>query len=294
MVALISSRSFERFLAPLRNNWRGSYFAILALFVLVLLATGQARAQKAEIDLSADEIGWIADHPKIRVHNESNWPPFNFARDGKAMGYSIDFMNLLAERVGLEVEYITGPSWNEFLEMMKRHDLDVMLNIVKTPERLEYLLYTPPYANNPNTILSPLDSPYDGLEELFGKTVSVPKGFFYEEILKRDYPQIKVLPVLDTLESMKAVRFGKADAALGELAVFDHLLNHHMMTELRVSGEVLADPELTLLNIATRKDLPILAAILIKGVKSISIEEKRRLWSKWMARAQENPTLLRR
>jgi ABC-type amino acid transport substrate-binding protein len=140
-----------RSLVPLRNNWRGSVFAILASLVLVLLATGLARAQKAEIDLSADEIAWLVDHPKIRVHNESNWPPFNFARDGQAMGYSIDFMNLLAERVGLEAEYVTGPSWNDFLEMMKRRELDVMLNIVKTPERLKYLLYTPPYANNPNT-----------------------------------------------------------------------------------------------------------------------------------------------
>ena len=51
-------------------------------------------------------------------------------------------MNLLAERVGLEVEYVTGPSWGEFLEMMKRGELDVMLNIVKTRDR-ENICFTP-------------------------------------------------------------------------------------------------------------------------------------------------------
>jgi hypothetical protein len=54
------------------------------------------------------------------------------------------------------------------------------------------------------------------------------------------------------------------------------------MTDVTVSGEVkLGDPELALLNIATRKDQPILASILSKAVKSITIEEKRPLQMKW-------------
>ena len=73
---------------------------------------------------------------------------------------------------------MTGPTWNEFLQMMKSGNLDVMLNIVKTPEREKYLLFTPPYANNPNTILSLRKNTYKSIEQLFGKTVAVPKGFF--------------------------------------------------------------------------------------------------------------------
>ncbi|MBF0368762.1 MAG: transporter substrate-binding domain-containing protein [Magnetococcales bacterium] len=235
------------------------------------------------LDLTPEEKAWIAQNPKIRVHNETNWPPFNFAEEGQPKGYSIDYMNLLAQKAGLEVEYITGPSWNDFLEMMKARTLDVMLNIVKTPEREKYLLYTPPYAENPNTILSQRDTPYQNLEQLFGKTVSVPKGFFYEELLKRDYPLITVLPLKGTIETMKAVSFGQADAALGELAVFNHLLAHHMMSDLTVSGEVkMGDPELALLNIATHQDLPILASILIKGVQAITAKDKREIQRRWL------------
>ncbi len=239
------------------------------------------------IVLTEEEKAWITTHPRIQVHNETDWPPFNFAEDGQPLGYSIDFMNLLAKKVGLSVEYVTGPSWNDFLEMMKAGDLDVMLNIVKTPEREKYLLYTPPYANNPNTILSRRDVPYDSLKQLFGKTVSVPKGFFYEEVLKRDYPQIEILALKDTVDTMKAVSFGKADAALGELAVFNHLMAHHMMTDLVVSGDVkVGDHELSLLNIATRKDLPVLASILVKGVKSIGFEERRTIQRKWLGETE--------
>ncbi len=240
-------------------------------------------AVSAELELTAEERDWIASHRIIRVHNETDWAPFNFAEDGVPQGLSIDFMNSLAERVGLEVEYVTGPSWGEFLEMMKRRELDVMLNIVRTPDREKYLLFTPPYIDNPNTILSRKDTPYTRLEELFGKTVSVPKGFFYEEVLNRDYPQIKVLPLRDTIDTMKAVSFGKADAALGELAVFNHLMARHMMTDVMVTGEVkIGDYELSLLNIATRKDLPILASILTKGVQSVGVEEMRPIQRKWL------------
>ncbi|MBT3532725.1 MAG: transporter substrate-binding domain-containing protein [Rhodospirillaceae bacterium] len=236
-----------------------------------------------EVTLTDAEKAWLGKQPVVRVHNETNWPPFNFAEDGQAKGYSIDFMNLVAGKTGLKVEYVTGPSWSEFLRMMKSGDLDVMLNIVKTPERLKYLAYTRPYADNPNTILSKRDASYDSLEQLDGKTISIPKGFFYEEILQRDYPGVKLHLVKGTLDSMKAVTFGKADAALGELAVFNHLLGRHLMTDLVVSGEVkMGSPEFALLNMASRKDQPLLAAILDKGIKAVTLEETRAIQRKWL------------
>ena len=259
------------------------FFSAAFLLGWAVVCSVSAAGPEIAVKLTAEEEAFIRDHTVVRVHNETDWPPFNFAEGGQPKGYSIDFMNLLAQKVGLEVEYVTGPTWNEFLEMMKTGDLDVMLNIVRTADREKFLLYTPPIADNPNTILSRRDNPYHSLEELFDKTVSVPKGFFYEEVLKRDFPQIKILATKDTIEAMKAVSFGEADAALGELAVFNHLLAQHMMTNVNVSGEVkVGDHKLSILNIATRKDLPVLASILTKGVNAIGIEERRKIQLKWL------------
>nr|CRH05722.1 putative Histidine kinase with NMT1 domain, Bacterial extracellular solute-binding proteins, family 3 domain, PAS domain, PAS 3 domain, PAS domain, PAS 3 domain, HisKA domain, HATPase domain, two Response regulator receiver domains and Hpt domain [Candidatus Magnetococcus massalia] len=246
-------------------------------------ATAQSAGQKRSVVLTAEELAWIKSHPRIRVHNEMDWPPFNFNVNGKPAGYSIDFMDLLVEKVGIDIEYVSGPSWGEFMEMIRQGKLDVMLNIVKTPDRLKYLLYTPSMADNPNTILSRTDEPYNSLAELNGKTISVPKGFFYEEVLKRDFPEIKILPLKNTVETMKAVSFGQAEAALGELAVFNYLMARHMMTNVSVSGEVIiGDAELTLLNIAAHKNQPLLASILNKGYQAISLEEKQAIRQKWL------------
>nr|CRH07954.1 Conserved membrane protein of unknown function. histidine kinase [Candidatus Magnetococcus massalia] len=250
---------------------------------------GQVEAQRRRwVDLTDEEQDWIRANPTIRVHNEMNWPPFNYYEDGLPRGYSIDFMDLLAHKVGLNIEYVSGPSWGEFMQMMQKRELDVMLNIVKTPERLKYLLFTSPIAHNPNVILSRRDKPYNSFEELYGKTVSVPKGFFYEEVLRTEYPQIKVLPLKDTLATMKAVSFGEADAALGEMAVFNYLLAQNMMVDLSISGEVMiGNPELALLNIATHKDLPTLASILRKGVRSIDLKERNEIQRKWLGQAEK-------
>jgi len=238
------------------------------------------------INLTKEENSFIKSNQVIRIHNETNWPPYNYNEAGKPLGFSVDIMELIAQKTGLKVEFITGPSWNGFLEMMKNDSLEVMLNIVKTPERLKYLIYTPPYADNPNSILSKKEKPYENIESLFGKTVAIPKGFFTEEILRKSYPEIKLLLVKNLLEAMKAVSFGKADAAIGELAVINHFLNEHMMSNLIISGEaIMGDPEFSLLNIATRQNLPILASILTKGVESISLEEKRKLQEKWFGKS---------
>ena len=92
-----------------------------------------------DLKLNEAEQTWIEKHPVIRVHNELDWPPFNFNENGKPSGFSIDYMNLVASRVGLQVEYISGPSWNQFLEMLRSDELDVIANAAPTDARLEYM-----------------------------------------------------------------------------------------------------------------------------------------------------------
>ncbi len=240
-------------------------------------------SEAPSIALTEEERVWLQSNPKIRVSNEASWPPFNYSANGKPMGFSIEFMDLLAKRTGLNVEYINGPSWAEFMAMIKSGELDVMLNIVKTAERSKYLLFTSSYAQNPNVILSRQSEQFSSLEALKGKTVAIVNGFFYEEILSQNYPEIKLLLLDNTLDTMKAVSYGEADASFGEQAVFTYYKHEHVMNNVVMSGEVnTGDPELALLNIATTKEQPLLASILSKGVLSISKEERRLMLRKYV------------
>jgi PAS domain S-box-containing protein len=258
----------------IENRW--------SLIIVQKARQGNAEGVRERLNLTEKERQWLLEHPVIRVHNEKDWPPFNFFESGRPQGFSIDYMKVLAETIGFKVEFITGPTWSEFLGMMKSGDLDVMLNIVRTPDREKYMHYTKSFTSNPNAILSRKGKPYEQLEQLNGKIVAVTKGFFQEEILRRDFPEIKLYLGTNATETMKAVAFGKADAALGELSVLNHLMSREMMTGLVVSGELkLGDPEYSRLNIAVRNDWPILASILQKGMDVLDVEELDQLRRKW-------------
>jgi PAS domain S-box-containing protein len=257
--------------------------AAILLFLALSAPIPVLAADSLEILLTEAEKAWLAAHPVIRVHNEKDWPPFNYFEYGTPRGLSIEYMNLVAEKLGIKVEYVTGPSWNEFLGMVERKKLDVMLNIVKTEDRMQYLLYTDSYVKNPNVIVSLADSPLQTTEALSGKVVAFPKGFFYEEVLTKSFPQIKRLPVENTLASLKAVSFGQADAALGEAAVIRTLINKNMLAGLQISGEVqLGNPDLVNLRLGVRNDWPLLQSALMKAMAAVSLQEMNQIQQKWL------------
>lgn len=242
------------------------------------------RVGKQQLNLTKSERDWLSEHPVIRVHNEQNWAPFNYNEHGNPKGYSIDYMNLLAERLGITVEYVSGPTWAEFLDMIKAKELDVMLNVVNTVDRRAYINFTDDYFRSLTGIYVRKDSlPIRTLHELEGKTVSLPKGFYHEELISRHYPLINMHLVEDNLKALEAVLLGKADAALSELAVTKHLLLEHSITELRLSGKVSDTRFDNILNIGVRKDWPIFREILQKAKGSITYREESQLREKWLS-----------
>jgi ABC-type amino acid transport substrate-binding protein len=148
---------------------------------------------------------------------------------------------------------------------------------------MKYLLYTEPYIKNPNVIVSSQENRYETIQALFGKTVAFPKGFYHEEVLTKSFPQIKRLPVENTLASLKAVSFGRADAALGEVAVIKALIKRNLLSGLRISGEVyIGDPELTNMRIAVRDDWPPLRSALMKAMAAVTPQEMNQIREKWL------------
>ncbi len=248
-----------------------------------LLCTNQllAAQEAASVDFTSEEKVWLAEHPVIRVHNEWNWPPFNYNKDGSPTGFSIEYMNQLANRIGIKIKYISG-EWGELLDQAFNKKLDVMLNIVKTPERQKHLLYTDTYAKNPNVIITREESSISDTQSLFGKKVAYPEGFFYDEVLRTKFPEIIRVPMKDTMKTLKAIQFGKVDAAVGELAVINYLIRENLLTGLAIKGTFdSGNPEIEKLNIAVRNDWPELQSLLKKAMASITAEELQDLKNKW-------------
>lgn len=235
-----------------------------------------------ELQFTKEEEAWIKSHPIITVHNERDWAPFNFNKNGEPMGYSIDYIRLLAQKSGLKVKFQTA-NWNKLLNKAYTNELDVMMNIARTSEREKKLLYVGVYARNVAGILTQENrTDISNLESLFGKKVSVVKGFIYEEFLEKRYPKIEVVKYNDAMSALKAVVFGDVDATLGKTAVFNYLISENLIKGLKYTADVKADdPEMENLYIAVRKEAPLLQSILKKTMNHVSIKEVDELRLKW-------------
>jgi len=239
--------------------------------------------ERQQVQLSPEEIAWISAHPVIRVHNELDWPPFNFYEDEKPTGLSIDFMDLLAARTGLQVEYISGPSWQQFLNMVQSDELDVMLNIVPTPDRARYLNFTDHYTQSPTVVV--VKDPtlqVNAMQDLYGKKVALAEGFFSAEVVAREHPEIELVLEKNTLGALYAVLEGRADAALDDYPAMRFLIDRHTLKGLKIVY-VTRDPSLASSNaVGIRKDWPVLRDILQKAIDSLTSEEIAEMRGKWL------------
>lgn len=245
--------------------------------------TTNIQGKESKVDLTAAEKEFLSKIGPLRVHNETDWAPFNLNENGVPKGFSIDYMNLVAQKVGVPIKYISGPSWNDFLEMMKKGELDVMLNIAKSPERQQFLEFTRAYVTMVQMLYTRKDYPMvSSIKDLYGKRFAIPKGFYLHEVLKA-HPKIEIMEVANTSAAIRAVSVGQADALFDLMPVVDYITKQLQITNLKVGGDVgLEEGKPIPLHMATRKDLRVLAAVLEKGIAAITDEELQKLHEKWM------------
>ena len=232
--------------------------------------------------LNGNEIKWLKEHPSIKVHNELDYIPINFYKNGKPQGYSIDYIRLIGKKLGIDIEFITGHTWAEYLRMAEKREIDVIMSVVETKERQNYLSFTQSYLKLYPFIYSNINNPVRSLEELNGKTLAIPKGYYFENLFSTNYPKIKLLKVADNLNAIKSVSLGQADATVGLSTTFEHLINEHFITTVYLSGEAkLNGMSKYFEKIGIRSDWEILKNILNKAINSITYEEERALKRKW-------------
>ncbi|MBF0218564.1 MAG: transporter substrate-binding domain-containing protein [Gammaproteobacteria bacterium] len=246
-----------------------------------------------QVLLSSEELAWLTVNPVLRVHNERDFAPFNFNHNGTPAGLSVDLMNLMAEKVGARIEYVTG-EWSDLLNMAMNRKLDVMLNIAHSEDRAQHLLYVGKMMENPNAIFARSSDPsISDIESLAGKKVAVVDGFFQEKLLRDQYPLIQRLVVGNVAEALRTVAYGRADATIGSRLVNNYTINDLLLSGINVKGEFAADnPHATELHIAVRNNAPLLQGILSKALAAVTPVEMSAIRKRWVIGDIDNQQLI--
>jgi len=234
------------------------------------------------IQLTQKEKEYIKRKKIIKVQNEKNWPPYNFNDKGEAKGFSIDYTNLLAKKLNLEVKYVQNYSWDEYLEMLKKGEIDIINNISKNKQREEYIDFTDIFHTAANAIYVKNGSEFiDSLEKLNGKTIVMPKGFFAQQLIEKHYPQIKQILVKDSLEALRLLSLGKADATIGKKNVLDYIISTNNISGVVTTNFVDDNRLVSLIRMGVTKGEKELQSILQKAQNSVTDEELLNLKRKW-------------
>lgn len=275
-----------------RERHRFIFSLIVSLLLTFLLAWHPGFAQEtvelfptSVVNLTPAEVAYIKANPILRVHAESKWPPYNFIENGQVRGFSNDYIQLIAEKIGLQVEFVIGPTWDEFMTMLAQKKIDVVTNMAITEDRRKFAIYSEQYLfDTVNSLLTRKDSEdYTALEQLEGKNLAIVRGYFYEELLTRHYPKINLLLTNNTLDAMKQVEAGRADAALESHATFKYYIDRYFLKDL-VSRPLINNPYFsgaTGQYLGIRNDRPILKSILDKAMAALSEEEYENLRQRW-------------
>ncbi len=247
---------------------------------------------KVSLNLTQKERQYLKNHPTIKAHNEINWAPFNFNKDGEAKGFSVDYMKLLAKKIGINVKFINGYSWSEFMDMLQTKDLDTIINIAYTKQRAKTIDFTDTFYTIENIIYVNKNSPdFNSLDDLEGHTIASVKDFFTQQELAKDRPKIKHILVEDQLQAFKLLSLGKVDAVISEKAIADYLIQNNGLSNM-VSTNYIEDTKyIANLKLGTSKQDKVLRDILNKAQKMITTEEINLLKQKWFGVKTQNKTI---
>lgn len=233
-------------------------------------------------DLSPEEQAWIAAHPLVRVGLDPAWAPVAFFDEQRRpQGISVAYLRLIAEHLGLRLEFVQAPTWVATVAQFDAGDLDLLPAVAATPSRRQRFAMTEPYVTFPAVIFSAADVAYlGGIEALQGKSIAVIEGDAAHEWLRELHPEIRLLPAPDTAAALRAVRRGEAFAFVGNLATTSYYIGASGLTQIKVLGET---PFVYRLGMAVHRDEPMLAMILQKGLDAIPREKRDALYHDWVS-----------
>jgi len=242
---------------------------------------------EGQIYLTAEEKKFIKQH-QIRVITTDSWAPFNILKQKYQLsGIAIDYWNLICEKTSIKSTYKVAKNWVDVIDGIKNKTADITISTSETEQRKQFALFSKPYVSFPIAFATTSDKSFISASDLGNRSVAVGNRFSAHMILKQKYPELNFVPVENTTTALKYVSEGKAFAAADIFPVLAYKIGEQGYANLKISGSTQFNFNV---QIMARNDYPELISIINKGIDSISEEERKAIFNKWIAVKYERKT----
>lgn len=239
---------------------------------------------RADLELSAAERDWIAQHPNVRVVINKYFAPLSFFDANQHFrGITADVLQQVSLRTNLTFQIIESDSVPAMISLLENGGADVVGALNYGTERARTLAFTRPYLANPRVLVTGMrDTAIRHPDQLDGKRLAVIRGTPVSTELRQRYPNIRLIEVDDPLALMEYVAQGRADAALSSQINAAYFISRMFKDRLRIA--TLLDDTPALAAFATQRD-SVLHGILEKTLLSIPPEQMTQLVNRWRINA---------
>ena len=156
----------------LTRNIACAFATVVVALATIIGASGCSSSQNASSTYTLVEDG------KLTVASDLATPPFEYVNDsGKDQGFTYELMGMIADELGLELNYLPAQKFDGIIPMVKQGvKTDVgACNITITDERKQSWDFTDPYRTDHVGILVKKGS-MSSMNDLDGKHIGVSQG----------------------------------------------------------------------------------------------------------------------
>lgn len=263
------------------RRWLHQY---LILPMLCLLGVGLAlgvNAQSEPLSFSNEESQWIQQNSIVPICVDPNWLPYEaIDSEGEHTGMSADYFQWFSQVTQLTFKLVPTDSWIQSKDYLMDGTCKLISLINKTEDRADHFNFTEPYLSSPVVIVTRDSEGYmDGLKSYGRKSLSMVEGYFYRELIERDFPRIRIKKYQTSDETLEAVSSGEVFGTIGSLFIVTERIQRLGLSNLKIVGPTEYRNEL---RIGVSKSEPVLFSIMSKAVASIDPEDDAAIVNHWV------------
>jgi len=237
------------------------------------------------MNLSEEERNYIRELGRIKISNQLDWAPIDFAVEGQPRGYAVDIIRVIARQLDLEIEFINGDEWKAVVDKFERGTLDIIQPVTSTAKnRQRGFLSEPVLQIEMGLVTREGSSTINSLASLQGKTLAIPKGWSSINPIKKAFPNIHIMEVESTRAALEAVRDGKVTATIDAAPILHYVAQQYFIRGIHFNNHLdIGDAELsTEFRLLLRHELTEFGRLINKALAAQTQAQKNHLIKKWL------------
>jgi len=234
-----------------------------------------------QVQFSVEEQRWLAQHPRLKVVINEDFPPFTFFDEHERFrGLSADVIAKISLRTGLKFDPQKGTSVDAMITQVNQGEADLLAALTPSVDRERRVSFSRPYLSTPFVLVTrnAPDSP-NNLQDLSGKRLAIISGNASRETIERQFPTVQIIEAKSLADAFSLLAKGSVDASVSTLISARYLIARNYPDQLKISATVGA--RAAQLAFAVDHASPQLLSILNKALLSISPEEMDELTNRW-------------